>query len=112
MHILGDMGQYHYGFRYAQRGFYVETKQFNADNQFTKIPLSIKGELLFSDKAGSDESDINAARIKTYLDLNEDDNGYGFTLGTSSYKYNTRMSDKIRQSHKSGEFDAKLEKYL
>ena len=112
LHILGDLGAYHYDFGYDRRGVMLSSKRFNKNMEFIKFPLDIQGQLLYSDQAGSDENDINYGKIILNFDNNTQNNGFDIKSGSAFFTYHKRESDKIRKRHLAHEFDLTFDKYL
>ncbi len=112
LHIIGNQGKNHYDFGLERRGVLISTKKFNEDMKFIDMPLSVQGQLLYSDQAGSDENDINFGKIILNFDKNTDNNGYKINSGMAFLTYHKRESESMRKRHQSHEIDFTLDKYL
>jgi len=127
LHILGSEGKDNYDFGYGFRGLYLKTPDFFsllADD----FPINANTELIFSDRTGNDERDVNAGRLKLNYLLNDTKSEkfelkFGSSLCnsynkiTENYEYelpdtSNTYTGKIHQKHTSFEIDVTAEKNI
>ncbi len=109
LHIVGDIGYNGYDFGYDFSGIYAEASNLLSNKISNVLPVSMNGQLLFSDRIGYNEDDISAIRVKLLLPIFNDNN---FTFGASNYRYTTKPSEEIIQYHRNNEVDFKYTKYF
>jgi len=102
LHIVGDIGRYHYAFGYDQLGVYCISKIPEFVFPLIDLPTKFNLMLIYSDKAGNDDSDMNAIRGKFDLSLNGESILY---LGASNYRVQIPVTTNSSQKHISNEID-------
>ena len=107
LQIIGDIGYNGYNFGYDFSGFYAETSNLLSDRISAILPISVHGQLLFSDRISYNEDDVSAMRIKLSSPIFYDNR---LTLGASNYRYTTKPSDEFIQNHDNYEVDLKYTK--
>ncbi len=112
LHIIGNIGKYGYKFGIDRRGIFIETKDFELENKYFSLPLTLKANLMYSDQAGGDENDINYGSVQMNYSKDANQNGIRIKATSAFYTFNKRANEKMRQRHESGEFDIKIEKFM
>jgi len=109
LHIVGNIGYNDYDFGYGLSGIYAESSNLLSKQVSSSFPISIFGQLFFSDSTGDTDDDISAVRVKLRMPtINEDH----FTIGASGYQYITQLSTEIIQHHDNYAFDIQYIKNL
>ena len=109
LHIVGNIGYNDYDFGYGLSGIYAESSNLLSKQVLSSLPISIFGQLFFSDSTGNTDDDISAVRVKFGMPTTKDDQ---FTIGVSRYQYITQLSTDVIQRHDNYAFDVQYKKHL
>ncbi|MBT3168545.1 MAG: hypothetical protein HN952_04665 [Candidatus Cloacimonetes bacterium] len=102
LHIVGGIGDSGYDFGYGFRGFQSETSNLFSNSISSLLPFSLKAKIIYSDRITDNEDDIVAMRVKLSSKNNDAEK---IMFGGSTYKYTSKLSDEVIQSHDNYEID-------
>ena len=92
LHMVGDIGKYHYAFGYDQRGVYLKTENEYFDSIMGSIPVRMEFEGFYSDDATDSEADTGAGRMKlSWLVSQRENNEKTLRLGGTIYGMRWRI---------------------
>tara|TARA_Y100001970_G_scaffold197986_1_gene240876 strand:- start:1534 stop:3453 length:1920 start_codon:yes stop_codon:yes gene_type:complete len=109
LNIIGDIGYNEYKFGHNYSGIYIHLSNILSSSIASVVPLLINAQLVLSDKIGYSEDDISASRLKItpqFLDMES------FTFGGSQFKYISKLSEDLVQSHENYSYDVKYTKII
>jgi len=102
LHLIGDIGRYHYNFGYDQTGVFAQSRLPLFKIPFTEQELELKLYGLIADASGDNDSDVKAARATWQTDLMP---ASTLRLGYGGYLYQTPEDGTSSQENISNEFD-------
>jgi len=102
LHLVGDMGQYHYNFGYDHTGVYADSRIPTIECPFTQRDINLKLYGLIADESGDNDSDVKAGRVTIIPDILASSR---FLFGYGSYIYQTPVDGTSSQENVSSEFD-------
>lgn len=103
LQMIGNIGKYNYDLGYGYRGVMMQTSSKLSDKIFQFYPvLDLEATVIYADKAGDDETDIEAGRFKlNYLFTEQNNNKTGLQIGGLVYNARLKPSNKLLQKHNS-----------
>ncbi len=109
LHLVGDIGKYHYDFGYNQRGVYAKSGDEFFDSFMGDIPLRFTLEGFYTDDATDSENDNGAERATlSWLISSRENNEKSLRVGNTIYGARISTSDLL-QKHDTYGYDLTYE---